>query len=70
MFTIATLKKFLIWANLGLYHKSKPLHQLEVQNDAPHYKINNLNDGELNDVIIKFNKILGESNAEQVQRKR
>ena len=66
MFTLSIIKKFLIWANLGLYHKSKPLHQLEVQNDSPHYRINDLNDSELNDVIIKYNKTLGETDAEQV----
>ena len=68
MFTLSIIKKFLIWANLGLYHKSKPLHQLEVQNDSPHFKINDLSDGELNDVIMKFNKTLGVSDAEQIQR--
>ncbi len=43
MITLLDIKKFLIWANLGLYHKNKPLHQVEVQNDSPHYKLNNIN---------------------------
>ena len=64
MFTLSIIKKFLIWANLGLYHKSKPLHQLEVQNDSPHYKVNTISPRELNDIVYNFNKTLGESDAE------
>lgn len=56
MITLLELKKFLIWANLGLYHKNKPLYQLEVQNDSPHFKVNDLSDHELTQKIIDFNK--------------
>ncbi len=63
MITLSILRKFLNWANLDLYYKNKPLHQLEVQNDSPHYKINSISPGELNDIVYKFNKTLGESDA-------
>ena len=56
MITLDDLKKFLEWANMGLYHKSNPLNRLEVQNDAPHYRINEINEQELLDLIQRFNK--------------
>tara|TARA_R100000742_G_C4275310_1_gene95701 strand:+ start:169 stop:360 length:192 start_codon:yes stop_codon:yes gene_type:complete len=56
MITLLDIKKFLIWANLGLYHKNKPLHQVEVQNDSPHYKLNDIKEYELTDLILEFNK--------------
>ena len=74
MITLLDIKKFLIWANLGLYHRNKPLHQVEVQNDSPHYKLNDIKGDELTDLILEFDKMInfnktqGESDAEQVQR--
>tara|TARA_Y100001963_G_scaffold89365_1_gene123427 strand:+ start:216 stop:407 length:192 start_codon:yes stop_codon:yes gene_type:complete len=56
MITLLDIKKFLIWANLGLYHRNKPLHQVEVQNDSPHYKLNDIKEYELTDLILEFNK--------------
>tara|TARA_Y100001963_G_scaffold137793_1_gene201873 strand:+ start:974 stop:1165 length:192 start_codon:yes stop_codon:yes gene_type:complete len=56
MITLLELKKFLLWANLGLYHKNKPLEQLEVQNDTPHYKISDISEVELVNILLDFNK--------------
>ena len=56
MITLEDLKKFLEWANMGLYHKNNPLNRLEVQNDAPHYRINEINGQELLELIQKFNE--------------
>ena len=68
MITLNLLRKFLNWSNLDLYYKNKPLHQLEVQNDSPHYKVNTISPRELNDIVYNFNKTLGEANAEQIKR--
>ena len=56
MITPLEIKKFLIWANLGLYHKNKPLQQLELQNDSPHYKLNDIKDYDLTELILEYNK--------------
>ena len=56
MIMLPILKKFLEWANMGLYHKNNPLNRLEVQNDAPHYRINEINEQELMELIQRFNK--------------
>ena len=56
MIRLSTIKKFLEWANMGLYHKNNPLTRLEVQNDAPHYRINEINEQELMELIQRFNK--------------
>lgn len=68
MIRLSTIKKFLGWANLGLYRKNNPLNRLELQNDSPHYKINDLNELEINKEVLNFNKSQGESDAEQIQR--
>ena len=68
MIRLSTIKKFLEWANLGLYRKNNPLNRVELQNDSPHYKINDLNELEINNEVLNFNKTQGESDAEQVQR--
>ena len=68
MIRLSTIKKFLEWANLGLYRKNNPLNRLELQNDSPHYKINDLNELEINNEVLNFNKSQGESDAEQVKR--
>tara|TARA_R110000824_G_scaffold313164_1_gene500020 strand:- start:20 stop:232 length:213 start_codon:yes stop_codon:yes gene_type:complete len=68
MISLLTIKKFLGWANLGLYRKNNPLNRLELQNDSPHYKINDLSEPELNEEIFNFNKTQGGSDAEQIER--
>ena len=68
MIGIPMLLKFLKWANLGLYHKNNPLSRLEMQDESAHYKINEINENELSDVIFKFNKKIGEPDAEQIKR--
>ena len=68
MIRLSTIKKFLEWANLGLYRKNNPLNRLELQNDSPHYKINDLSELEINNEVLNFNKTEGESDAEQVKR--
>ena len=68
MIRLSTIKKFLEWANLGLYRKNNPINRVELQNDSPHYKINDLNELEINNEVLNFNKSQGESDAEQVKR--
>ena len=68
MIRLSTIKKFLEWANLGLYRKNNPINRVELQNDSPHYKINDLNELEINNEVLNFNKSQGESDAEQIKR--
>ena len=68
MIRLSTIKKFLEWANLGLYRKNNPINRVELQNDSPHYKINDLNELEINNEVLNFNKTQGESDAEQIKR--
>ena len=68
MIRLSAIKKFLEWANLGLYRKNNPINRVELQNDSPHYKINDLSELEINNEVLNFNKTQGESDAEQVQR--
>ena len=68
MITLTAIKKFLIWANLGLYRKNNPINRVELRNDSPHYKINDLNELEINEEVLNFNKTQGESDAEQIKR--
>ena len=68
MIRLSTIKKFLEWANLGLYRKNNPLNRVELRDDSTHYKINDLNELEINNEVLNFNKTQGESDAEQVQR--
>ena len=68
MIRLSTIKKFLEWANLGLYRKNNPINRVELQNDSPHYKINDLNELEINNEVLSFNKTQGESDAEQIKR--
>ena len=56
MITLLELKKFLIWANLGLYRKNNPLNRVELQNDSPHYKLNDIKDYDLTELILEYNK--------------
>ena len=56
MITLLELKKFLIWANLGLYRTSNPLNRVELQNDSPHYKLNDIKDYDLTELILEYNK--------------
>ena len=67
MITLDDLKKFLEWANMGLYHKNNPLTRLEVQNDAPHYRINEINEQELMELVQKFNLDKNETLIERVR---
>jgi hypothetical protein len=53
---IDKLLKFLSWSNLGLYHKVNPLTKLDIQNDSPHYRVNEIDTESLYDLINKFNK--------------
>ena len=50
------LLKFLYRWNLGLYHKANPLTKLEIQNDSPHYRVNEIDNDSLKDLIRKFNE--------------
>ena len=50
------LHKFLSWANIGLYHKANPLIKLEIQNDTPHYRVNEIDDVSLQELIQRFNE--------------
>ena len=68
MITLTAIKKFLIWANLGLYRKNNPINRVELRNDSPHYKINDLSEPEINEEVLNFNKTQGESDAEQIKR--
>ena len=67
MITLDDLKKFLEWANMGVYHKNNPLTRLEVQNDAPHYRINEINEQELMELVQKFNLDKNETLIERVR---
>ena len=62
MITLDDLKKFLQRANMGVYHKNDPLTRLEVQNDVPHYRINDVNlDSEyMQESVRNFNKEIDE----------
>ena len=50
------LLKFLYRWNLGLYNKDNPLTKLEIQNDSPHYRVNEIDNDSLKDLIRKFNE--------------
>ena len=68
MITLTAIKKFLIWANLGLYRKNNPINRVELRNDSPHYKINDLSEPEINEEVFNFNKTQGGLDAEQIKR--
>ena len=71
MITLTAIKKFLIWANLGLYRKNNPINRVELRNDSPHYKINDLNELEINEEVLNFNKAQGDTGAtllEQIKK--
>jgi len=56
MILIHILDRFLSWGNLGIYHRANPLTKLDLQDGDALYKVNEINNGTLQDMVLKFNE--------------